>query len=107
MSIIDFIKSLFSSKEKERNAELMLENEKLRRRIKEMSEQIERLSSSNQKHINSEKDADNEIEELEDELQKIKKKLKTVQALNTRYLTEIQEYKVSIETLKCQLQGEK
>ena len=60
-----------------------------------------------EKRYNQAKEILDDDEKVDNFLENTEKKLKTVQALNTRYLTEIQEYKVSIETLKCQMQGEK
>lgn len=88
-------------------SEIMHENEKLKNRIKEMEDQIDCLSVSNQKHRNSEKDSDEEIEDLEEELKSLKQKIKSIQMLNTKYETEIQDYKNTIDSLKLELNSVK
>ena len=109
ISLIYFLKhhfknsTLFSTQPPNKSDELIRENEKLTLRIQEMTEQIEKLSSANQRHRDSENETDSKIDDLEEEIAHLKSELKAAKQLNKQYESDISDYKTSIDSLTLEL----
>jgi len=74
---------------------LYQENEKFRKRNKEMERQIEDLLAENQKLHRQYKDKDDDQDDLEDELQKAKGEVKKLRTQNDELYQKIEEYKTA------------
>ncbi len=93
-----------SSTLKQEIEELVRDNERYQKRIKEMEEQIDKLKAAAERHREEEKEDSDEIEDLEDELKAAKNKIKVLQTLNTQYESEIRDLRDSNESLKAELE---
>lgn len=90
--------------------ELYNENEKFRRRNKEMERQIEDLQFENKKLNKKIKDNEDSKDDLTDDLDDMKRELKKLRSQNDELCSKIQEYKtacgnyeIEIERLKDKL----
>jgi len=93
-------KQTSSSQKKMENNEQFREIERYKTRIRELEEQVEKLTAANNRHRNNEKDTDDEIEDLEDELSSAKKKIKELQSKNSNLEAQIFDLKNEIASLK-------
>ena len=91
-----------NAKQKELDS-LYAENEKFRKRNKEMERQIEDLLSENQKFKRSFKDNDDSIDDLKDSLSRSKKEVNKLGLQNDELCRNIQEYKEACEHYKMEI----
>lgn len=91
-----------NSKQKELES-LYAENEKFRKRNKEMERQIEDLLSDNQKLKRSFKDNDDSIDDLKDSLSRSQKEVNKLRLQNDELCRNIQEYKEACEHYKMEI----
>lgn len=93
-----------NAKQKELDS-LYAENEKFRKRNKEMERQIEDLLSENQKFKRSFKDNDDSIDDLKDSLSRSKKEVNKLRLQNDELCRNIQEYKEACEHYKMEIEN--
>lgn len=91
-----------NSKQKELDS-LYAENEKFRKRNKEMERQIEELLSENQKLKRSFKDNDDLMDDLKDSLSRSQKEVNKLRLQNDELCRNIQEYKEACEHYKMEI----
>lgn len=91
-----------NSKQKELDS-LYAENEKFRKRNKEMERQIEDLLSENQKLKRSFKDNDDLMDDLKDSLSRSQKEVNKLRLQNDELCRNIQEYKEACEHYKMEI----
>ena len=82
---------------------LYQENEKFRKRNKEMERQIEDLLAENQKLRKQFKDKEDDWDDLEDELQKAKGEVKKLRMQNDELYQKIREYKTACEAYEIEI----
>lgn len=93
-----------NSKQKELDS-LYAENEKFRKRNKEMERQIEDLLSENQKLKRSFKDNDDSIDDLKDSLSRSQREVNKLRLQNDELCRNIQEYKEACEHYKMEIEN--
>lgn len=91
-----------NSKQKELDS-LYAENDKFRKRNKEMERQIEDLLSENQKLKRSFKDNDDLMDDLKDSLSRSQKEVNKLRLQNDELCRNIQEYKEACEHYKMEI----
>ena len=84
--------------------EIYTENEKFRKRNKEMECQIEDLLAENEKIRKQAKSFDSSKDDLEDELDDLKRELKKLRAQNDDLCTKVQEYKAACKNYEIEIE---
>lgn len=88
-----------------KETEFVMENEKLRARIKEMQGQIDSLLNSNRKQRKEYESVDEEIEELEDKLANAEKEIKSLKEQLSRSEAIIFDYKATVARLESEIKN--
>lgn len=93
-----------NAKQKELDS-LYAENEKFRKRNKEMERQIEDLLSDNQKLRRSFKNNNDSIDDLKDSLSRSQKEVNKLRLQNDELCRNIQEYKEACDHYKIEIEN--
>ena len=84
--------------------EICVENEKFRKRNKEMEHQIEDLLAENKKIRNQAKSNDASKDDMEDELDDLKREVKKLRAQNDDLSKKVQEYKAACKNYEIEIE---
>ena len=87
--------------------EICAENEKFRKRNKEMEHQIEDLLAENEKIRKQAKSYDTSKDDLEDELDDLKREVKKLRAQNDDLCKKVHEYKAACKNYEIEIEKQK
>lgn len=82
---------------------LCAENEKFRKRNKELERQVEDLLSEMGKLRKKAKDADDDQDDLQDELDKAKREMRNIRLQNDELVRKVKEYKAACEAQEAEI----
>ena len=82
---------------------LYAENEKLRKRAKELERQVEDLMASVDRNRRDLKNRENDHEDMEDELDNSKTEIKKLRRLNQALTAQVEEYKAACSIYESEL----